>query len=158
MRKTIEVVIAPDDKANRDRGKRFVITEMSAMQAERWASRALSLMAKSGVEVPPETLAGGWAAVVVVGIRAVAASLGEADDLRNEMMACVKIVSPVPPSPRALVPDVDIEEVSTLLKLRQEVLELHSNFGWLADFLKSVGAMMAMDLPTQATSTSPLMQ
>ena len=46
-RKTETITI---DSDNRDNGKTFVITEMGAEQAERWAIRALLAFGKSGAE------------------------------------------------------------------------------------------------------------
>ena len=52
----------------RDKGKRFLITEMSAYQSEEWAARALFAVMHSGVEVPDEVLSAGFAGVAAIGI------------------------------------------------------------------------------------------
>lgn len=144
-RKTKEVLIETD---NRDRGKTFRITEMSAAQAEKWAFRAISAAAKGGAEVPAEAIGLGMAAVAVIGIQAVIrAAPDEAMPLLDEMMGCVEIVSSAGIA-RKLIED-DIEEVVTRLFLRSEVLELHTGFS-VAATLSSLG-QAAKD----KTSTSP---
>jgi hypothetical protein len=37
---------------DRDKGKRFKITEMPAMKAEKWAARFFLALAKSGIDIP----------------------------------------------------------------------------------------------------------
>lgn len=49
MRKVKEIKIEND---NRDRGKRFRITEMSAMAQERWATKAVCALLNSGLALP----------------------------------------------------------------------------------------------------------
>jgi hypothetical protein len=115
------------DRKGRDFGKVFRIEEMPATQAERWATRAFLGMAKSGMEVPDNIMDMGIAGIAAVGIKALSGiNIDEADILMGEMMACITII-PDPQKPqvyRHLVED-DTEEVSTLLKLKQEVLKLH---------------------------------
>ena len=117
-RKSQTVTIAAD---NRDRGKVFVLTEMSAVAAERWATRALLALSRSGVEMPDSIADGGMAGMAVVGFKALTAlAFEDADLLLAEMMACVQIM-PDPSRPsvvRNLLIEDDVEEVSTLLTLR----------------------------------------
>jgi hypothetical protein len=126
----------------RDQGKVFYITEMAAMQAERWATRVLLAAAKSGMEISDETVGAGMAGLTAEGM--LKAILGvpyaEAEPLLAEMLTCVKII-PDPSNPGFMRSDIesDIEEVSTLVKLRAEVFALHTNF--------SIGA-------SRSTSTS----
>ena len=51
MRKTKLITIESD---NRDNGKSYLITEMSASQVEKWAAKAFFALAKSGFEIPDE--------------------------------------------------------------------------------------------------------
>jgi hypothetical protein len=46
------------DAEGRDLGKTFVITEMSAWDAIRWAARATLALAQSGVQIPEGALSG----------------------------------------------------------------------------------------------------
>jgi hypothetical protein len=127
MRKSKIIKIVDE---NRDQGRNYLITELPASQAEKWAARAFLALARSGVEVPPDLATAGMAGLAVAGLRALAAlSFNEAEPLMDEMMKCVKIIPDmrVPEMTRALQEE-DIEEVSTRIKLRQEVIQLHTDF------------------------------
>lgn len=152
MRRTAEVVIEAD---GRDTGKKFLITEMPATQAEKWAIRLLLALAKSGADVPPEVLQLGMAGVAMMGIHGLAGlPYSEAEPLLDEMFKCVKIVMPAMPDGRTLVEN-DIEEVATRIQLRGEVLALHVNFP-LADLLSRFREMLAPPPPPLSPiQTSP---
>ncbi len=141
------------DAEGRDKGKQFVLTEMSARAAEAWATRALLGLSKAGVEVPDEAMDAGAAAIISFGARALTSmAWPDAEPLLAEMLACVQIV-PNPSRPevmRALIDD-DTEEVGTLLKLRGEVVELHTGFS-VAAALSTLG--QAAKMRPSATSTS----
>ncbi|MGJ4855506.1 hypothetical protein ACN6KF_001452 [Labrys sp. La1] len=128
MRKTSDVTITED---GRDQGKTFQIREMSALKAERWAMRALIAVGKSGVDLPEGFASGGMRSLAIVGVQAIMRmDFADAEPLLDEMLDCIA-VKPDPKRPevvRPLMVDEDIEEVSTLLRLRQEVLELHTSF------------------------------
>lgn len=115
----------PQTGENRDHGKTFRITEMSAAAAERWAARLTLAMTKSGLDVPEG--ATNWGAILAYGIMRGIGSLpwSEAAPLLDEMFACIQIVEPL--IVRSPTED-DIEEVQTRLRLRQEVFELHAGF------------------------------
>lgn len=142
MRKTKRIVIrpTPDDKKNRDAGKTFEITEMSAVRAEKWATRALSAMMNSGADIPPEAVRMGMGALVAIGLKAVlAVPFADAEGLLDEMLFCVEILpDPKHPEIRRPFDSEDIEEVSTILLLRSEVFEIHTDFS-IADFLSKLG-------------------
>lgn len=123
-RKTLTITI---DTAGRDKGKVFVLTEMPASQAERWALRALSALASSGVEVPDDLRDAGFAGIARLGIQAFGNLPWEkAEPLLDEMFRCVQ-VQPSPKVVRDLIED-DIEEIATRLKLRMELFKLHADF------------------------------
>lgn len=126
MRKVAKVVI--DKEGGRDAGKSFILTEMSAMRAERWATRFVLAAAKSGIEVPEGQ---GMAAVAALNLNVLGKiSMQDADVLLAEMMDCVALQpDPVkmPQFTRSLMEE-DIEEVKTYLKLRMEVIVLHTGF------------------------------
>lgn len=119
-----------ENATGRDQGKIYVITEMPASQGEKWAMRAFMAMAQSGMEVPEDLAAMGFAGLIRMGVTCIAkAPYALAEPLIDEMMACVKIM-PSASNPgviRPLIED-DIEEIPTRLKLRAEVLSLHSGF------------------------------
>ena len=132
-RKTQVVTI---DAEGRDLGKVFLLTEMSAAQAEWWATRAFLALAKSGVDLPSGASDAGMAGLAVAGFRALPAmDPAQAKPLLDEMLTCIRIIpdptKTMPDSglPYARVPlDGEIEEVATLVKLRLEVFKLHVDF------------------------------
>ncbi len=165
-RKTKLVTIEAD---GRDKGRSYFLTEMAPRQAEKWATRALLAFAKTGhTEMPEdfrETLQhAGMAGLAAIGIRAITSvGFDDAEPLMDEMMGCVTFV-PDPtkldqatrlPIIRGLIED-DIDEVSTLLLLRSEVMELHLGFS-IAAFLSRLGAAARGRLSDSLniTSTSP---
>jgi len=129
VRKTIEVHIKDE---NRDKGKVFILTEMSSAQAESWAMRALLALVGSNVNVPEGFAELGMAGLAEYGIRALASLKMETlEPLLAEMFACYQI-RPDRTKPH-LLRDMsdsvgDIEEVSTRLKLRAEWWALHMDF------------------------------
>lgn len=132
-RKTATVSIDTED---RDQGKLFKLTEMPAYQAERWAMRALMALCRANPEVPPDITSLGMAGIAQFGLTAFARmEFAEAGALLDEMMGCIKILpsSKHPGVERDLF-EGDIEEISTLLRLRVEVFKLH------VDFSKAAGA------------------
>lgn len=119
----------------RDHGKTFQIEEMSALQAEAWAYRALLALTNSGVDVPDDLLGGGMATVAAFGIRALTRlRYHDAEPLLAEMLGCVQICPDTRNQQivRSMVPN-DIEEVATLVQLRVETFNLHVNFSQPAD-------------------------
>jgi hypothetical protein len=118
------------DKEGRDIGKVFRIRELPASQAERWALRAFLGIAKAGIEIPDDVAAMGMAGIALMGIRALSGiDFNEAEILMAEMMSCVVFVPDAsrPQVTRPLVED-DIEEISTRLQLRKEILSIHVDF------------------------------
>lgn len=125
-----KIVPVPITAAGRDQGKTFLITEMPASQAEKWAFRALSALAKAGVEVPDDVANMGLPALASLGIQAVCGmSFVEAEPLMDEMFACIKIIPDMnkPEVTRALIED-DIQDVATRVRLRKEWLSVHTGF------------------------------
>lgn len=156
MRKVKEVTITAD---GRDKGKTFVITEMPASRAEKWAMRALLIIGRRNPEIGYQ--AGmGMQAIAALGLSAVLAGIDweEAEPLVDEIMTCVSIKESAPGKPPFIRNDLyeeDIEEVPTRLQLKMEVLELHTGFLRAGD-----GSMSTSDTPAQTstssnTSTSP---
>ena len=130
-----ETIIIEAD--NRDHGKQFIITEMNALPTEKWALRALLAFGKSGAKLPK-----GFENGATVALSNTAETLGEEilesllkldydtiEPLLAELLTCVQIKMPKMTVPRPLlINGTDIEEVSTLLRLRMAVLNIHRVF------------------------------
>jgi hypothetical protein len=114
----------------RDKGRRYKITEMGARQSEEWAGRAIFTLMNCGVDIPDDMLSKGLAGLAAIGIKALSkVPFDAAKPLFDEMMACVEFM-PDPKNASVVRPliDDDTEEVSTRLKLRKAVLDLHLDF------------------------------
>jgi hypothetical protein len=148
-RKTATITI---DAEGRDHGKQFLLREMPASQAEKWAMRVFFGMAKSGLEIPDHIASTGLAGIAAIGLKAIGGlSFDTAEPLLDEMMACVQRI-PNPAKPdivRPLVED-DIEEIGTRLRLRKEVFGLHVDFSKAGALFSSASAPApAEDSPSQ---------
>lgn len=154
MRREAEVTIGSE--GGRDAGKTFVVKEMSADRAERWATRALIAVANAGVKLPDEVLRQGMAGIAVAGLSSLAVgarlNYAEVEPLLDEMMGCVRIKEPR--LVRDLTPD-DIEEVATRVRLRQEVLSLHLGFSIRDALSASRNGAASTDSPSTPTSPPP---
>lgn len=144
--------------AGRDKGKRYLITEMPADQAERWATRALLALANGGTQLPDGVLDAGlagfasMAGVFVMSIRSLnGLRYADVEPLMNEMMDCVQYLpsganpaNPLPPQALFSGENSQIEEVQTRMALRGEVLQVHTDFS-LAGVLSSFRPSSAAD-------------
>lgn len=114
----------------RDIGKTFLLTEMPAAQAEKWAMRALQGVFRAGVSIDYEP-GMGMAAIAMLGMKALAGiDYSVLEPLMDEAFACVTIIpDPVgnPTFSRRLVGN-DIEEVMTRVHLRAKLWTLHTGF------------------------------
>lgn len=131
-RKTAIVTISAE---GRDKGKKFLITEMPASKAERWGHRALLALARTGIEIPDNVMQSGIAGMAAMGIDSLVRGgpdYVEVEPLLNEMMQCVSVIRGTDPKnldmATPLFEDDDIEEVATRLLLRAEVWKLHTDF------------------------------
>lgn len=135
MRKEATIVVEAE---GRDKGKIFRLRELSAEQAESWGLRLMLALSKSGVEVPEGFLEMGMVGVAAMGLKAMGGLPWEvAKPLLDEMMSCI-VIQPGsrPDVVRALISD-DIEEVATRIRLREEVLTLHTGFS-VREFLSNL--------------------
>jgi hypothetical protein len=154
-RKTTTVTITAE---GRDNGRCYVLTEMSASQAEKWAARALLALGAAGVDIPEGIEAQGLAGVAAIGVRAfVGLPWHLAEPLLDEMFGCIMFM-PDPTRPqviRGLIED-DIEEVATRVRLREEVISLHLGFS-VAAYISKFRQAATQTTPenTSITSTSP---
>lgn len=158
MARKTKLITIPQAEGNRDSGKTFLLTEMSAAQAEKWALRALGAIANSGLDIPPDVMQLGMGALVAVGFKGLLTmQFDEAEPLLDEMMGCVVIV-PNPKEPNVVRPvdDEDIEDVTTRLMLRSEVFDLHTGFS-PAGFLSKLGksAKQTPDISDSSMSPKP---
>lgn len=111
------------EKEGRDKGKTFVITEMSAVQAHEWATKAIFAILNTGIDMPDDLAQMGLPGLAVMGIGAIPnIPHAVAKPLLDELMTCVQIK--VEKTTRALYPD-DFEEVTTIFDLQREVLSMH---------------------------------
>lgn len=153
MRK-VETVRVPADGFGRDAGKLFRITEMSANQAEKWAVRALLLLAGSGGEIPESVIGMGMEGIALTGINVFLRSpiqYEKLEPLLDEMMTCVQVVrdSRTPDVATAIASPDDIEEVATRAWLRGEVLRIHTGFSAAA----ALSALISKIMTPPNTST-----
>lgn len=138
------------DAEGRDKGKVFVITELPASQAERWALRAVMALGAANAELPDGMELAGLAGLARgIGVTDGASLLEafartaltlftripfeQAEELLSVMWACIQII-PDPGNPsviRSLIED-DIEEVTTRLRLRSEIIKMHLGFSQAA--------------------------
>jgi hypothetical protein len=125
-----KVVQYTETSEGRDKGKVFVITEMSAAQAERWSMKLLLALIRSGVNLPEDFANSGIAGIAQLGIKALAEiPWTDLDPMLEEMMSCIKYI-PEPSRPQVVRPlfDGDIEEIRTSVMLRKEWLTMHLGF------------------------------
>lgn len=122
-RRTDLVTITED---NRDKGRTYIITEMSAFQAEDLAVRVLLALANAGVDVPEATT--GMAGLAVAGMDALkklpySTAKPILDEIRGFMQYQHK-----PGQPPMPLSEDNLEEVTTLFNLRKAFLALHLGF------------------------------
>ena len=130
----------------RDKGKKYVITEMSAADGFDWASRLLFAMLNAGVEVSDDVLQSGMAGIAMMGLKAVTKIPHHmAKPLMDELMRCVK-VQPEKGDPRDFF-DGDIEEVLTIFRIQKAAFDLHTE-----PFMRGVQSITAS---TQAATPTP---
>lgn len=137
MRRSALVTI--DDPKSRDAGKTFRVTEMSADAAERWAFRLLLAFANAGAKLPEGVLEAGMAGIqatipglLIQGIRSLAGlKYEDAQPLLDDMIRCAEFRAPGSTDTYFALTSAgmsQVEEVSTLLRLRYEFLTVHLGF------------------------------
>lgn len=126
MRK--ELLYVAED--GRDKGKRFKITEMSAMQAERFALKAFSGAVRAGINLPDGIEASGMFALARFGYSMLVTMPYEiSGPLFDELAGCIKLMPSMDkPNITRDVIEGDVEEVQTLLKLKKAAYDLHVDF------------------------------
>lgn len=127
-RNTKEIFI----ESGRDAGKKFVITEKSALESEKFFVKLLLSVGKN--TNLGEVIANQGSLTALANKEAILEILLSLDfdvaqELMDDMMTCIqfKYVTKGIPETRPLVKE-DIQDISTLMKLREEVINLHINF------------------------------
>jgi hypothetical protein len=139
-RREVKVTITAE---GRDNGKVFVLKEMSADQAEWWATRAFLALTNAGASIPDGARQAGMAGFALMGLESLYQLRAEVlKPLMDEMFECVRYEhNPSHPlQPIAAGEASQIEEVATRLKLRIDLFELHTGFVGLASKLTSAFA------------------
>ena len=135
MGRKTKVVVVPEPPAgeeDRDAGKRFLVTEMPPLRAEKWANRALLALVQGGAEIPDEIAKAGMAGIARMGLQALSGLRWETvEPLLDELLTCVQFM-PNLQDDRVVRPlrdeAGDLEEVSTIYLLRAEAFKLHVGF------------------------------
>jgi hypothetical protein len=150
MRKTKEIAIPAGLGDGRDEGKRFLITEMPASRAEKWADRAFLALANSGLNLPAGIERSGMAGIAQIAHLVGGIKFVELEPLMDEIMGCIQRVEEL--VTRQLVEN-DIEEVASRQFLRGEVLDLHVNFSLAAVILNLIAAASTLTaIPISGTT------
>ncbi|EOV3349163.1 hypothetical protein ACONGJ_003521 [Edwardsiella piscicida] len=130
MRKQITYIVEDN---NRDRGKEFIITEMSAWDADEMAQDLFRSMGESNFTgVPPDVIAMGCAGLATLGMNVLSVAPPEVSrNLRDRLISTVEVVIRHDGGQkiRKVIPE-DFEEVETIRKLLDRVFE--ANFSFLS--------------------------
>lgn len=116
----------------RDYGKQFLITEMSAWDAEKLAHELLRFLVR-GQHIPDEIVEMGCKGLATIGSSVFTLTTGnEAETLSNKLLSTVKRILPDAKmgmsNERPIVAE-DISEWQTLIDIKDRVFKL--NFGFL---------------------------
>ena len=123
-RKQIEITITDE---NRDRGKSYRITEMPHAKAQEFTDRVFFAAMNCGVKLPGEIGQIGMAELWAAGLSmADKIPYDWARPLLEMLMECVDIPTDVGVYRKRV--ESDIEEITTVFRLRTEALKLHFGF------------------------------
>ena len=155
MRKHITLKME-GEPSSRDDGKTYFLQETDALTAEWWATRAIMLLIAGGANI--ENPNGGMAALAGEGFTALG-KLNPMDvkPLLDEMLEWIFIIPDTrhPDNKRPINMKMgDVEEVSTLFRLRLAVFELHTGFSLPALPSTSTSAAEAATGISSATQMS----
>ena len=120
--------------SGRDEGKKFKIREMGAVKTEKWATRALMLLAGSNIDlgVEKDQLKGveGWSNIAKAGLNKLAELDYEKIEplLEDLLNCCYFITGNVETQLTSSNADTIIEDISTLFRLKQEAFGVHFDF------------------------------
>lgn len=159
MARTTKVVTIED---GRDKGKAFLLTEMNAFRAEKWAGRALCAMINAGIQIPDEMAGSGMAGIAAVGVSQIMNfRFAEFEPLLDEMLTCIQTMEDGKDPSHVLPLEADdVADLTTILKLRREVLILHLGFlptevrSKLTSVIQQMGSRNAQTSPAPSTPLS----
>lgn len=130
-----EITFIVEDEG-RDKGKEFVITEMSAWDADTMSQDIFRAMGDSDFAgIPPDVIAMGCAGLATVGLSVISASSPEvARNLRDRLIDTVDIVITTDKTTnrRKVNGTLDFEEVSTIRTLLDKVFQVNFSFLMIA--------------------------
>lgn len=116
----------PIEEEGRDKGKVFVLTELPALDIERWTVRLVLALGKNGISLPDVQADSGFAGIAgILWVLIAQISPSEAEALMATMLDGLKINAGK--VIREVAPD-DIEEPETLLQIRMAWVDLHAGF------------------------------
>lgn len=128
-RKEIPFIVETE---GRDKGKEFLITEMSAWDADSLAQDIFRSMGDSNYSsIPADVIAMGCAGLATVGLSVISASSPEvARQLRDRLMSTVDIIitNEGQRQQRKVNGSLDFEEVSTIRNLLDKVFQVNFDF------------------------------
>ena len=127
-RKEIPYIVETE---GRDKGKEFLITEMSAWDADSLAQDIFRAMGESNFSgIPSDVMNMGCAGLATIGVNVVSASSPEvARQLRDRLMSTVQIVITHDGNRQMReVKPIDFEEVSTIRTLMDQVFKVNFEF------------------------------
>ncbi|EGT4280929.1 hypothetical protein DOX46_15420 [Cronobacter malonaticus] len=127
-RKEIPYVVMEE---NRDKGKEFIITEMSAWDADEMAQDIFRAMGDCNYTgIPADVIAMGCAGLATVGLSVLSASSPEVSrQLRDRLLSTVQIVITHDGDRQVrAVKSIDFEEVSTIRTLMDQVFRVNFDF------------------------------
>ncbi|EPV5843367.1 hypothetical protein ACV7K9_002705 [Escherichia coli] len=128
-RKEIPFIV---NKEGRDKGKEFIITEMSAWDADTLSQDIFRAMGDSNYSsIPADVISMGCAGLATVGLSVISASAPDVSkSLRDRLMSTVDIVitHEGKRQQRKVDGSIDFEEVSTIRDLLDKVFEVNFSF------------------------------
>lgn len=128
-RKEIPFIVETE---GRDKGKEFLIIEMSAWDADTLAQDIFRAMGDSNYSsIPADVIAMGCAGLATVGLSVISASSPEvARQLRDRLMSTVDIIitNDGKRQQRKVNGSLDFEEVSTIRSLLDKVFQVNFDF------------------------------
>ncbi|EAO5935024.1 TPA_asm: hypothetical protein G4C87_003564 [Salmonella enterica subsp. houtenae serovar 48:g,z51:-] len=128
-RKEIPFIV---EEEGRDKGKEFLITEMSAWDADSLAQDIFRAMGDSNYSsIPADVIAMGCVGLATVGLSVISASSPEvARQLRDRLMSTVDIIitNDGQRQQRKVNGSLDFEEVSTIRSLLDKVFQVNFDF------------------------------
>lgn len=142
----------PIEAEGRDKGKVFVITEMSAWKGFDWASRVFFALMNADVEIPANLIQAGVSGVAAISgadfVKFMMDMLAKvpyytAKPILEELVSCVQIQPGDDPRIVRELVENDIEEILTILSLQKEAFKLHFDFFAIGGQSTTASAMPA---------------